>query len=96
MPDLPRQLEIWSWKKRDGTIGAICDLVWEAVTVSAAECDECLGDELIYMWDIDRERLVFVCDLCPNILDLEGEQISCPDHLEVPTQQQLTAAGVIK
>jgi len=93
--DLRRRGKCLSWNTLDSSIQAIGDLVWEATTVSAGDCDVCMGDDLVYLWDADFKRMVRVCDLCSNILDLEGGRIASTGRLEVPTRKQLEAASVI-
>ncbi len=94
--DLRRRENCLSWNSLGSSIQAIGDLVWEATTVSAGDCDVCMGEELVYLWDADSERMVRVCDLCSNYLDLEGRRIESTGRLEVPTRKQLEAVGVIK
>jgi hypothetical protein len=94
--DLPRREKCLSWNSLDSSIQAIGDLVWEATTVSAGDCDVCMGEELIYMWNTDSERMVKVCDLCNNTLDLGGGRVALTGRLEVPTLKQLEAVGVFK
>ncbi|MEW4453316.1 hypothetical protein AB1L30_11615 [Bremerella sp. JC817] len=94
--DLRRREDCLSWNSLDSSIQAIGDLVWEATTVSAGDCDECMGEELVYLWDAVSERMVKVCDLCSNTLDLEGRRIESTGRLEVPTRNQLEAVSVIE
>lgn len=94
--DLRRRANILSWKTLDSSVQAIGDLVWEATTVSAGDCDLCMGEELVYLWDADSERMVKACDLCSNTLTVSGERITSTGRLEVPTSKQLKAAGVIQ
>lgn len=93
--DLCRRGKCVSWNTLKSSIQAIGDLVWEATTVSAGDCDVCMGEEMVYLWDADYERMVRVCDLCSNALDLEGGRIASAGRLEVPTRKQLEAVGVI-
>ncbi|MFV0446818.1 MAG: hypothetical protein ACK5Q5_24870 [Planctomycetaceae bacterium] len=92
--DLRRRESCLSWNSVNSSIQSIGDLVWEATTVSAGDCDVCMGEELVYLWDVDSERMVRVCDLCSNTLDLEGRKIESTGRLEVPTRNQLEAVGV--
>lgn len=93
--DLRRRAQCMSWSTLHSSMQAISELVWETTTVSAGDCDECMGEEMIYLWDEDRDGLIRKCDLCSNTLDLQGGKVVSTGRLVAPTTTQLEEAGVI-
>ena len=84
-----------SWKEKASVVQSIESIVEECTTVSGGDCDECMGDELIYMWDLQCGRLVKCCLLCSDALDLAGTKVAGPLKLIDATELQLRAARII-
>ena len=95
MQNLSRRVGLMSWKKKASVVQSIESIVEECTAVSGGDCDECMGDELIYMWDLHRERLVKCCVLCSNALDLIGAKMAGPLRLIDATELQLREARII-
>ena len=93
--DLPRRVCLMSWKEKASVVQSIESIVEECTTVSGGDCDECMGDELIYMWDLQCGRLVKCCLLCSDALDLAGTKVAGPLKLIDATELQLRAARII-
>ena len=93
--DLPRRIGLMSWTKKASVVQSIESIAEECTTVSGGDCDECMGDELIYRWDMHYGRVVKCCVLCSDTLDLVGAKVAGPLKLIDATKLQLREARVI-
>jgi hypothetical protein len=95
MQDLSRRVGLMSWKKKASVVQSIESIVEDCTTVSGGDCDKCMGDELVYMWDLHCGKLVKCCLLCSATLDLVGTEVVRPLELIDATELQLREAGAI-
>ena len=93
--DLPRRINSISWNQIESVVSGIGEIVNECTTVTAGDCDNCMGDELVFMWDFVKSHVVRHCRLCGNTIDLRGDRIGESTTLEVATEQQLIDSGVV-
>lgn len=94
LSDLQRRIDCISWDEMASAISGIAEIIDECVTVAGGDCDNCMGDELVFMWDSAEETVVRHCKLCGNTIDLSGAIIAETASLEEATTQQLADAGV--
>lgn len=94
LSDLLRRISCISWDETASAISGVVEIVDECVTVSGGDCDECMGDELVFMWDSSEEKVVQHCKLCGNTIDLSGKSVAESPFLQEATNQQLADVGV--
>jgi hypothetical protein len=92
--DLHRRLECISWDEDAAAISGAFEIVRECLTVAAGDCNNCMGDELIFMWDSEHSRLVKHCGLCGHTLDVSGNVVSENSSFVEPTEEQLSDCEV--
>ena len=91
--DLPRTIDIYFSNKFRGALQGLSQIVWEAITVRSGDCNACLGEDLVYLWD-PKVRIMFQsCECCPELLDIEGNPVSSYGRLSPPTLEQLKDSG---
>ena len=90
LADLSRRLESVTWDEDAAAISGAYEIVRECLTVSAGDCDNCMGDEMVYMWESDQSVLVKNCGLCGQTLDLSGMLVPESPTLVEPTDKQLS------
>jgi hypothetical protein len=95
LQDLPRRISLISWKRKAAVVRGVESIIEECTTVSGGDCDECMGEELVYMWDLQRDRLVRRCLLCTDTLDLVGAKVMESVELTEATESQLRAAEIV-
>lgn len=95
LADLPRRINIISWGNPEAVSSGIREIINECITVAAGDCNDCMGDELIYMWDILGSRVVRHCQLCGATLELASDQAAKNTQLTVASSQQLSEATSI-
>ncbi|EDL62272.1 hypothetical protein [Gimesia maris] len=93
--DLDRLVKCVTWGQKDSAIAGVIEIIKLAITVRAGDCNKCLGEELIYMWDKKSNKVICQCDLCDNKQDLNGNIISEETVQCVPTSFQLFTMGLI-
>ena len=71
--ELSRVVEALKGAKIDTAVSLISDAIWRTVSVTAGNCNECMGEEFVYWWSPQQGKLVRVCDLCGHTPDMHGE-----------------------
>jgi hypothetical protein len=87
--DLPRRVNCITWSNPKAAIAGVRALIVECVTVSAGDCEVCGGNDLIYMYDADRQSVVRYCELCEQTLNKIGDQLQGQRNLRLPTKANL-------
>lgn len=91
--DLQRRLECISWSNSKSAIASVRELVLDCVTVSAGDCNQCQGSELVLMYDLNRGAVVRYCDLCDLTFATDGTRLEVGEfQLRLPTATELEVA----